>query len=301
MSIVLHYFPDAEGPALQLAKALRIPARPITLRSFPEGESLVRVAEAGTRALLFRTLNDPNTKLVELFLAAAALRDGGAQHITLIAPYLGYMRQDMAFSPGEAVSQRVVGELLANAFDALVTVDPHLHRTPSLDLVMPGRQTVNVSAAPALAAALAAHITPDTLLVGPDSESRPWVAAIAAPLGLDMLVGEKHRHGDREVTLHIPGSARAAGRPVVLVDDMISSGGTLIACADALRSAGAGPISAAVTHCLSGPNDLARLAAAGIAPLLATDSVPGPAAKIPLAEVLAAAILQHGLAEEPQS
>jgi len=301
MTVVLHYFPDAQGPAIQLAKALGLPARAVALRSFPEGESQVRVAEAGPRALLFRSLHDPNAKLVELFLAASALRDGGARHVTLVAPYLGYMRQDTAFAHGEAVSQRVIGQLIANAFDALVTVDPHLHRTPSLEAVVPGRQTVNVSAAPALAAALSAYITPDTMLVGPDAESRPWVAAIAAQLGLDMLVGEKQRLGDRDVNLEIPGSARAAGRPVVLVDDMTSSGGTLIACARAMRRAGAavgaGQMSAAVTHCLSRPHDLARLAAAGIAPLLATNSVPGPASQIPLADVLATAIRQNGLAE----
>lgn len=296
MSAVLHYFPDGEGPAQALAQALDIPARAIALRHFPEGDSLVRVAEAGARALVFRTLNDPNSKLVELFLAASALRDGGAGHVTLVAPYLGYMRQDKAFAPGEAVSQKVIGSLLAHAFDALVTVDPHLHRTPSLDLVMPGRQTVNVSASAVLAAALETLVSRDTVLVGPDAESRPWVAAIAAPLGLEMLVGEKVRRGDRAVVLRVPDAARAAGRPVLLVDDMISSGGTLIACAEALRAAGARSVAAAVTHCLSSADDLARLAAAGIAPLLATDSVAGPAARISLAPALAAAIRTEGLA-----
>lgn len=296
MSAVLHYFPDGEGPGRALADALGIAARPIALRHFPEGESLVRVMEPGRQALVFRTLDDPNVKLVELFLAASALRDGGAAEVILVAPYLGYMRQDKAFAPGEAVSQKVVGALLADAFDALVTVDPHLHRTPRLDLVVPGCRAVNVSGAGVLAGALASLVTPDMLLVGPDAESRPWAAAIAGPLGLEMLVGEKVRHGDREVTLEIEGAARAAGRPVVLVDDMISSGGTLIACADVLRRAGAGPVMAAVTHCLSGPADLARLAAAGIAPLLATDSVAGPGARISLAPALAAALTQEGLA-----
>ena len=298
MTTVLHHFPEDAAQAEHLACVLGIPARPVMLRHFPEGESLVRVAEAGRRALLFRTLNDPNIKLVEILLAASALRDGGAGHVTLVAPYLGYMRQDMAFAPGEAVSQRVVGRLLANGFDALVTVDPHLHRTPSLECVAPGIQPVNVSAASALAAALAGHVTPDTLLVGPDEESRPWVAAMAASLGLEYLVGEKQRLGDRDVTLGLPGTARLDGRPVVLVDDMVSSGGTLIACADVLRRAGAGPVAAAVTHCLAGPNDLARLAAAGITPLLACDSVPGPAAQVPLAPVLAEALSTHGLVPE---
>lgn len=296
MGAVLHYFPECADEAGRLAQALGLAAQPVMVRAYPEGESLVRVGETGRRALLFRSLHDPNVKLVEILLAASALRDGGAEHLTLVAPYLGYMRQDKAFAPGEAVSQRVMGGLIAGAFDALVTVDPHLHRTPRLDLVVPGRLAVNVSAAGVLASALAAHITPHTLLIGPDSESRPWVAAIAGQLGLDMLIGEKRRTGDRDVTLHLPGAARAAGRPVVLVDDMISSGGTLIACAKQLQKAGAQTIAAAVTHCLSGPADLARLAAFGIAPLLATDSVPGPASTIALAPALAGALVHEGLA-----
>lgn len=296
MTVVVHHFADGAAPAGQLAALLGVPARAVVVRHFPDGESLVQVEEAGTRALLFRTLHDPDAKFLALLLAASALRDGGAAHVTLVAPYLGYMRQDMAFVPGQAVSQRVVGGLIAGAFDALVTVDPHLHRTHSLAAVVPGRQAINVSAAGALAAALAPRVTVDTLLVGPDAESRPWVAALAAPLGLEMLVGDKQRAGDREVVVRLPGIERAARRPVVLVDDMISSGATLIACADQLRRAGAGPISAVATHCLAGPDDLARLAAAGIAPLLATDTVPGPAAQIPLAGALAAALVAHGLA-----
>jgi ribose-phosphate pyrophosphokinase len=296
MSVVLHHFPECAAEAGRLASALGVSASPVMLRHFPEGESLVRVGAPGQRALLFRSLHDPNAKLVELLLAASALRDGGALHVTLVAPYLGYMRQDMAFAPGEAVSQRVVGGLIAGAFDALVTVDPHLHRTPRLDLVVPGCLAVNVSAAGVLAEALGRQVTPDTILVGPDVESRPWTEAIAGPLGLEVLVGEKVRHGDREVSLRVPEAARAAGRPVVLVDDMVSSGGTLIACAQELRRAGATRLAAAVTHCLSGAGDMARLAAAGIAPLWATDSVPGPAASIPLAPALAAALRDGGLA-----
>ena len=297
MTATLHAFADDSVPAGRLAAALGIAARPIASRRFPDGERLVTAAETTPVALLYRTLADPDARLVELLLAADALRRRGARRLVLVAPYLPYMRQDIAFTPGEAVSQAVIGRLLAEAFDAVVTVDPHLHRTPDLAAVLPGCRAVAVSAAASIAGALKGHLPADALLVGPDAESRPWVAALAAPLGrLDHLVAEKQRRGDRAVAITIPDSARAAGRPVLLVDDMLSSGGTLIACAGELRAAGARLAGAAVTHCLAGPADLARLAAAGIAPLLACDSVPGPAAAIPLAPALAAAIRGHGLA-----
>ncbi len=296
MTATLHAFADDSAPAGRLATALGITARPIASRRFPDGERLVTAAETTPVALLYRTLADPDARVVELLLAADALRRRGAQRLVLVAPYLPYMRQDIAFNPGEAVSQAVIGRLLAGTFDAVVTVDPHLHRTPDLAAVLPGCRAVAVSAAASIAGALKGHLPADALLVGPDAESRPWVAALAAPLGLDHLVAEKQRRGDRAVAISIPDSARAAGRPVLLVDDMLSSGGTLIACAGQLRAAGARLAGAAVTHCLAGPEDLAQLAAAGIAPLLACDSVPGPAATIPLAPALAAALRGHGLA-----
>lgn len=291
MSAALFAFAEAAAPAERLARACGIPLHEVEVRRFPDGESLVRVPEATRTALLYRSLDDPNAKLVELLLAAAALRDGGAQAVVLVAPYLAYMRQDMAFRPGEAVSQRVIGGLLADRFDGVVTVDPHLHRIARLDEVMPGIPALAVPAAPALVDAMREGLDPATVLVGPDSESRPWVESLARPLGLDLLVGDKVRHGDRDVTLAIPGIAAVAGRPTILVDDVVSSGTTLLTCARLLREAGATAVEAVATHALAGATDLERLST-GIVRLRSTDSTPSPIGTIPLASVLAKAI--HG-------
>jgi ribose-phosphate pyrophosphokinase len=295
MTAALHHFErDADG-AGRLAAALGIPCRPIALRRFPDGESLVRVSESGSTALLHCSLDDPDAKLMPVLLAASALRDRGATHVVLVAPYLGYMRQDQAFSPGEAVSQRVIGGLIAHAFDGLVTVDPHLHRVPSLDLVAPGIPAIAVSAAGAIAKAIADRVSPDTLLVGPDEESRPWVEAVAAPLGLETMIGHKARAGDRSVAITLPDRERARGRPVLLVDDLISSGGTVITCAAQLLAADPATVGAVATHCLSSQADLDAIAKGGVAPVIATDSVPGSVATIHLAQALAGALLRHGL------
>ena len=100
--------------------------------------------------MILRTLNNPNEKLVELLLAAQTARTLGASHLTLVAPYLAYMRQDIAFQPGEAVSQRIVGRFLAGLFDAVITVDPHLHRVATLQEAVPVTQAVVLSGAPLL-------------------------------------------------------------------------------------------------------------------------------------------------------
>jgi len=290
MSGAIYAFEDAAEPARRLAGALDIPCCPVAVHRFPDGESLVRVPaplDVNT-AILYRSLDHPNDKIVELLLAASALRENGADRVGLVAPYLGYMRQDKAFNPGEAVSQRVIGSMLARHFDAVVTVDPHLHRIGRLGDVMPGARALSLTAAPALAGAIDPSTAP--VLVGPDSESRQWVEAIAEPQGLDVLVGEKRRDGDREVEISIPGIERVRGRRAILVDDVISSGATLAVASRLLVEAGARGVEALATHCLASPEDLENLESAGIVSVRATDTVASAAASIPIAPTLAEGI-----------
>ena len=118
--------------------------------------------------------------------------------------------------------------------------------------------------------------------------------AIAAPLDFEVLVGRKRRESDRQVTLEIPQIDRAWGRHVVLVDDVISSGETMIAAAGLLQAAGAAHIEALATHCLASPADLARIRAAGIASIRATDTIPGPIGSLPVASLVANEIRRRG-------
>jgi ribose-phosphate pyrophosphokinase len=296
MRAAVHAFPESLVPAQELAKRLHVEICEVGLHRFPDGESLVQIQPGSEIAILFRSLDRPNEKLVELLLAASALRGNGARRVIIVAPYLGYMRQDIAFEPGQAVSQKVVGALLAEHFDALLTVDPHLHRIRRLAEVIPDIEAVHISAAPALARFIDDEQKP--VLVGPDAESRQWVEAIAEPHGLDVIIGDKQRQGDREVALVLEHADRVSGRPAILVDDVISSGRTLEVAAGLLLAAGATNVEALATHCLASEVDLQRLGRAGIRRVSSTDSVAGPTAAIPLAGLLADAIVEHGWLEE---
>jgi ribose-phosphate pyrophosphokinase len=296
MQAKLYGFAESSIPARQLAQGLSISFAEVEVHRFPDGESAVRVDPPARTAVLYRSLDNPNAKLVEILLAASALRENGADRVLLVAPYLCYMRQDMAFEPGQAVSQRVIGKLLADHFDAVLTVDPHLHRIQALSEAIPETEAISITAAPVLSDAFSGLANP--VLVGPDGESRQWVEAIARPAGNDVLVGTKERSGDREVAITIEGIDKVAGRPVVLVDDVISSGATLAVAAHLLRQAGAASVSAVATHCLASTADLAALKQAGIASIRATDSVPGPVADIALSGLLAEQIRAHCWLEE---
>ena len=292
MSCAVFGFESQAETSQRLARALGVPHQAVTVRAFPDGESLVSVAPSPDVALLYCSLDHPNEKLVQILLAASALRDNGATKVVLVAPYLAYMRQDIAFHPGEAVSQRVVGRIIAGGVDAVLTLDPHLHRTHSLAAILPGIEAVSVSAAPILAAALANG--DDPLLVGPDGEARQWVERIARREGLEFILGRKRRIGDREVELTIPDVERAHGRVAVLVDDLISTGETLKIAARLLIDAGASKVEVLATHCLAGEADLKQLQAAGIASIRATDSVESPVGTLPCATLLATEIRRLG-------
>jgi len=282
--------PDSFEAAQRLATRLGVPCDAIELHRFPDGEWRVRVGAAASTTLIHASLDHPNDKLIALLFAAEALRRGGARRLILLAPYLCYMRQDTAFHPGEAISQRVIGKLFAETFDRIVTVDAHLHRTPQIGRVFDGIEAQNLSAAPALAAALTGSLDPRAIVFGPDSESLPWVRDLAGRLNCDYAVATKTRRGDRAVEVGFAEPARFAARPVLLVDDIVSSGGTLIACAQQLAAAGATRIDAVVTHALFPPEMVQAFKAAGIQTVRSTDSVAHPTNAIALDELFAASL-----------
>lgn len=282
-------FADERAFARRLAAALGCRWQLIERHAFPDGETRLRLPPAlPARVALLRGLQRPNERLAELLIAAPAARELGARRLALVSPYLGYMRQDMAFRPGEAVSQRHVGAALAAWFDAVVTVDPHLHRVASMDAVVPGRRGVALSAAPLLGA-LAARRARRPLLLGPDAEAGPWVRAAAQAAGLDAATCTKLRRGDRRVQVRLP-PLDFGGREVVLVDDVASTARTLAAAARALRVRGAAAVDVAVSHALFVGDAGAVLAGAGVRRVWSSDTVPHPSNAVSVAALVAAAL-----------
>lgn len=267
--------PPSSRDAARLAARLGIPFHEIAIHRFPDGEIRVTATPASPVTIIYASLDRPNEKLIALAFAAEALRRGGAKRLVLLAPYLCYMRQDNAFHEGEAISQTVIGALLAGCFDRVVTTDAHLHRTPDIKTVFTGIDSDNLSAMPAIAVALRrTGLDPATIVVGPDVESEPWVSDLASRLGLPYTVAQKTRRGDRSVEIGFPDPARIGGRPALIVDDMVSSGGTMIACARALTSAGATLIDAVVTHALFSEELRRDMIQSGIRSIRSTHNVP---------------------------
>jgi ribose-phosphate pyrophosphokinase len=287
-------FDEDHDAAQALAQALDIPVLPLLRHTFPDGElKLTLPARLPAGVVMLRTLHPPNERLVELLIAAPSARALGAQRVVLACPYLAYMRQDIAFHPGEAVSQRHIAGLLARHFDAIVTVDPHLHRITRLDEVMPGCQAVALSAAATLGAWVAQQVG-RPLLLGPDGESAQWVsqAAQACQPVADHGWCSKVRHGDREVVVELPTNVDCRGRAVVLIDDMASTGRTLAAATRLALAAGALSVDVAVTHALFVGDALAQLQVAGVRHVWSTDCVPHASNRVSVTDLLAQALRQ---------
>ena len=282
-------FPEYSEPARRLARAAGLEFAEVEVHRFPDGESRIRVPEKiPEHVFICRSLNQPNEKLVELILAASTLRKLGATRVALVAPYLGYMRQDKAFHPGEAVSQQIVGKLLATLFDALITVDPHLHRVHRMEDAVP------VPIAPALSATAAmsdylGNKLENPLLLGPDEESEQWVSAIAEQNQQEFHVASKIRLGDSNVRVSLP-DVDYRGRHIVLVDDVISTGRTIESAIIELKPHQPRSITVMATHAIFAGDALARLMNAGADDIWSSDSISHPTNRIELAAVLAPAL-----------
>lgn len=294
MPAALLYFDDERGPALNLAQTCLLPALGIEVHRFPDQELRLRLpvnrmGNMPDTLVIYRSLDRPNDKLIELLLTIEQSRQLGAQRILLVAPYLAYMRQDMAFHPGEVVSQRIVGPFLARMLEGLITVDPHLHRIAKLTEAVPLNHAISLSGAPALADYIAQHHT-RPLLIGPDEESAQWVTTAAKPHGWDHGVCTKTRQGDQSVQITLP-TMPIQGREVVLLDDVASSGQTLAAATELLLAAGAVSVDVAVTHALFAEQALEVIRASGAHRIWSTDCIAHGSNAIAMAPILAPAVM----------
>lgn len=286
-------FDDYEVQSRKLAAALSIPCHIIQRHRFPDGEyKLTLPTNLPEQVIFCHSLDRPNEKLVELLLATKTARELGAKVLTLVAPYLCYMRQDIAFHPGEAISQHIVGNFLADLFDNVITVDPHLHRIQHLEQAVPATRAMALSATFLMANFLRDRFE-DPILLGPDSESEQWVSAVASPNQWMYGVCKKIRTGDQKVEITLP-DINLHERSVIIVDDVASSGQTLAVAIRQCLSKNVKSVDILVTHALFANEAKERMIQAGVRNMWSTDSVSHESNVIPLCPLLGNAILGLG-------
>lgn len=242
--------------------------------SFPDGESLVRIETdvKGKDIALLCSLYRPDDKAMAIMFFARTARELGAKSIHLIAPYLGYMRQDKRFNPGEAVTSGIFAGFISEYFDSMVTIDPHLHRHKDMAEIytIPARVA---HAAGTIAQWIGGNID-KPVLIGPDEESAQWVADVAGKANAPYTVLTKTRHGDRDVEISVPDVDKYTDHTPVLVDDIISTARTMIGTVEHLKQAGMkAPVCIGV-HAVFAGDAHAALQAAGPGRIVTCNTIP---------------------------
>lgn len=271
------YYPQAE----KLALCLSMPIKQVELHQFPDGETKITLPERlPQKIIICRSLNQPNDKLIELIITASAARNQGVKHITLVAPYLCYMRQDKAFSTGEAISQKIVGKLLSEYFDSVITIDPHLHRINHLSEAIPNTKAITLHATDAISSFLQQKFQ-QPIVIGPDEESEQWVKAIAAPHQWQYTIATKQRYSDTKVDVSFsesdsPTKLNLTNQDIIIVDDIASTGKTLEEAVIQIKKQKPKSISIIVTHAFFVDSAIQHLNSLGVNNIWSSDSIPHP-------------------------
>ncbi|HLC88967.1 MAG TPA: ribose-phosphate diphosphokinase [Candidatus Nanoarchaeia archaeon] len=235
--------------ARSLAKLLRAAYSRIAVSHFPDGDIYLKYncnVKGKTVILINSFQPEPNWALYASVFAAETAKDLGAQKVVLVAPYLAFMRQDKRFKTGEAVSSRIMAKLLSNCIDKIITLDAHLHRYRSLKELFK-IPAVNLTANSLIASYIKKTVS-QPLLMGPDWESSQWARSIAEQIGAESAVLEKTRHSYRKVTVKLREKITFKNKNVVIVDDIISTGSTIIEAAKTAKRLGAKSVLALAVH-----------------------------------------------------
>jgi ribose-phosphate pyrophosphokinase len=302
MSPVVVPLPGNDHIAKRIGALMSLDVSSVSVHRFPDGEARIRLhrSVAGKAVILIAGLEHADEKILPLLFTAATARDHGATSVGLVAPYLAYMRQDRGFEPGEGVSARHFAGLLSSAFDWLLTVDPHLHRTARLEdlYTIPAHAAAT---APLVGDWIATHVD-RPVIIGPDSESAQWVQSVAAHIGAPHVLLSKRRAGDESVTIKLPDLSGSVGHNPVLVDDIIASGATMIEATRLLRAAGwPAPVCLGV-HAVFAGDSYALLQGAGAARIVTCNSIAHPSNEIEISGVVSAELgelLEEASAKAP--
>ena len=260
--------------AKSIAKKLKCKFSPLTIGAFPDGDLYLRfnTPVKGKKVVIVQSFQPhPDMSLFDIVFAAETAKDLGAKKVILVAPYLACMRQDKRFNAGEAVSSRVMAKLLNNSVDKLLTIDPHIHRYKSLKdiFTIPAKY---VTSNMLIADYIKKHFK-NEIIIGPDWESYQWAEEIAKKIDVQATVLKKERFSYRHVEVKMIKPIEIKGKNVVIVDDIISTGNTMIKAAKAATKLGAKSVSAIGVHGLFVEEGYAKMKKAGFNKIVTTNCI----------------------------
>ena len=280
--------PGSFDLANNIAKRLGAQLTVASLRIFSDGESNIKLSKVGKNCVIVQSTHPPtDTHLIQLLMIAKKCTDDGAQHVCAVIPYLGYARQDRAFLEGEVVSIDLVAKLFETVgVEHIITVDIHSQLAMSYFASIE-----NVSSVPLLANYASKMKLRNPIAVSPDAGGTNRAKEFARLLDIDVIVLKKSRHRvTGEVTIDEKLHMDLSKRDAIVIDDIISSGGSIIKAAEVLHKKGVGGIYAMCAHALLIRDSAQKIKSAGIQDIISTNSVPGEYSKVELSPEIASAL-----------
>jgi ribose-phosphate pyrophosphokinase len=279
--------------AKNIAKALREDYSELKTRKFPDGELYVKLQKdpKGKHAILVQSFHgDISDCIMEVVFAANTARKLGAKKVTLIAPHFPYHRQDKSFHFGESVSIHSMGTLMDSLLDGIVIMDPHLHRIDSLSKIF-RIKAVKASANDTIATYIKKNVK-NAAIIGPDWESYKWAEYIGKTIGCEYHILHKKRWSSHKVKIYFRKGVELTGKKVVIIDDIVSSGHTILETIKQLKSIGIKDITVICVHGIFAEGALEKIKKTG-ATLLSCNTIPSSVSKIDVSKALADAIRNH--------
>lgn len=295
--LILSLTDEHTGLLGSLAQNLNLDKAKLEIRSFPDGETYIRFDDdlKNRDIIILNSLDRPNQKILPLIFLAKTAKEFGAKTVGLCAPYLAYMRQDKRFKKGECITSIYFAKVLSDNFDWLVTIDPHLHRYKSLKEIY----SINSSVLH-IVKEISDYIennVENPLIIGPDSESEQWVKAVAYNINSPYIVLEKNRISDNKVSISIPNLDSYLNCIPVLLDDIISTGHTMLETIKYLKKANMQPAVCIGIHAIFSGSSYKELLDSGIDKIVTCNTINHPSNGIDIASNLSEHIRGVGVGD----
>lgn len=274
--MIIFGLPNSLGLAEKIAKKAGAKLGKLECRTFPDGELYIRFmdkVEGEKIAVVESMFPDPNRSMLALYFAGRTAKSLGAKKVTAVVPYLGFMRQDKRFNEGECVSSKEMAHMLNSSFDSIITIDPHLHRIRNLaEIFHIERKRLSANSA------IAEHIKKrfkqgSAIIAGPDIESSQWAKAIADSIHYESVVFLKQRFSSRHVKINVMVEMNWKKRDVIIVDDIVSSGHTMIEAVKEVKKRGPKSIQCICVHGIFAEGAYEKILKAGAKGMISTNTI----------------------------
>ncbi|MEA2036196.1 MAG: ribose-phosphate diphosphokinase [Nanoarchaeota archaeon] len=273
--------------AKRLANKLKKPYSKLEVTHFPDSEIKLKfnVNLKKKVAILVQSFyKNINDCIIETLFAAETAKDLGARKLILVAPYFPYLRQDKRFNPGECISLQTIAKNIDEDFNEVYIIDPHLHRERTLKHIFKIKShklTANI-----LIENYIKKNIKNPVIIGPDWESYKWAQRIAEKIGCDFAIMEKERYSARKVKVTLNKEIDIKKKNLIFIDDMISTGHTLLEAIKAMKKLGAKKVTCFAAHGILVEDALNKLKKAG-AKVITSNTIPNSSAKIDVTSLIA--------------